>query len=179
MTSSIRDSADDGSWGILLFFSALALAAVACLDAALIPAAAPRLAVLVAAVAVLSERTVDPRTALGSGLLAFAIGDGFLQHHDGTLGWTFAIDYPFVLGLLGAVALGMCAGQIRLARRRHRIGPFIALLRGRARTRSAGTPAARAAMAGQPVRGHRHVVKEAQRSSRNAIADSTVTSWHP
>jgi hypothetical protein len=110
---------DDGSWGILLFAGGVVLVVTTCLDAALVPGTGWRLALLAAAVAVIAERTADPRAALGCAALAFALGDGFLQHSDGVLGLD-AVDFPFALGLLGATALGMCAGQVRMARQRAR-----------------------------------------------------------
>lgn len=107
------DRHDDGAWAIMLFAGACALALLTCLDAALVDPVGPRLALLVGAVAVLAERAGDPRTAFGGAVVAFACGDGFLQHHAGELTWNTAVDYPFTLGLLGAVALGLSAAQIR------------------------------------------------------------------
>ncbi|NJC70009.1 hypothetical protein HC031_09845 [Planosporangium thailandense] len=122
--------ADDGGWAIMLFAGAVVLSMITCLDAAVVHSIGPRLAVLAVAVAVVAERAADPRSALGCAVLAFALGDGFLQYHAGSLGWQAPIDYPFALGLLGATALGLSAGQIRLARRRRqRMRPFVALPR--------------------------------------------------
>ena len=112
---------DDGTWGIPLFAGTLALTAIACLDAALTHNAGWRLALLTVAVGVVAERTAESRSALGCAVFAFAVGNGFLQNHNGVLALD-RVDYPFALGLLGATALGMCAGQIRLARQRWRLG---------------------------------------------------------
>ncbi|MFB9445441.1 hypothetical protein Dvina_19035 [Dactylosporangium vinaceum] len=112
-----------------LFAAALLLVAFTCLDAWLIPSPGLRLALLAAAVTVIAERVADPRAALGCATLAFAFGNGFLQHHTGTLAWSTPIDYPFTLALAGGAALGLSLGQARLAWRRHRrLRPFRALL---------------------------------------------------
>jgi hypothetical protein len=121
---------DDGSWGIMLGWGALTLVVLTCLDAAVVPSVDWRLVVIAAAVAVIAERAADARTALGCAVVAFALADGFLQHDAGALRWDARLDYPFVLGLLGATALGMCAGQLRVARRRgRRMLPFLTMLR--------------------------------------------------
>lgn len=121
-------AADDG-WAINLFTACVALAALTCVDAALVGGVRPRLTVLVVAVAVGAERTADARGAIGGAVMAFAFGDGFLQHADGMLGWQTSVDVPFAAGLLVATALGLTAGLVRQAvRRRRRMAPFIALL---------------------------------------------------
>lgn len=131
-------SGDDASWAIDLFAGALALCAVTILAALLVTGAGPRLALLVAAVAVVAERGADTRTALGAAVLAFALGDGFLQNHAAVLTWRGSIDFPFALCLLGAAALGMCAAQIRLAYRKAvRTRPFVIMLTDSV---EAGTP---------------------------------------
>jgi hypothetical protein len=112
---------DDGSWGILLFIGGVTLTVTTCLDAALVPSTGWRLALLAAVVAVIAERTVNPRAALGCAVVAFALGNGFLQHANGVLALD-GMDYPFAVGLLGATALGMSAGQIRIARQRCTVG---------------------------------------------------------
>jgi len=123
---------DDG-WAINLFTACIVLVAVTCLDAALVHPLGPRLAVLVLTVAVIAERVGEPRAALGSTVMAFAFGDGFLQHHDGSLGWQSSVDLPFALALLGATTLGLGWVLVRRARRRHRLmAPFGALLRAAA-----------------------------------------------
>lgn len=76
-----------------------------------------RLGVLVAAVLLIAERSGDPRTALASMPAAWLLGNGFVEHSEGTLGWHTATDYPFILGLLGAVAIGMCVAEARSYRR--------------------------------------------------------------
>lgn len=113
-------TADAGSWGILLFVSTVALVAVTCLDALIVRPAGGRLAVLVIAAAVIAERVTDPRTALGAAALAFALGDGFLQNHAGTLTWATSVDYPFLIALLGATAVGLSIAQARLIHQRRR-----------------------------------------------------------
>jgi len=120
---------DDGSWGIMLGWGAFTLVVLTCLDAAAVPSVDWRLVVIAAAVAVIAERAADARTALGCAVIAFALADGFLQHDAGALRWDARLDYPFVLGLLGATALGMCAGQLRVTRGRlRRMRPFVTLL---------------------------------------------------
>jgi hypothetical protein len=140
MTTSQHDAAsrptgrgtggDDGAWAIMLFTGALALTAFTCLDAAFVHQTGARLGLLTVAVAVIAERAADPRSALGCAVLAFALGNGFLQNHAGSLSWDASIDYAFTLGVLGATALGLSVGQIRLAwRRRQRFRPLVVLLR--------------------------------------------------
>lgn len=122
MRSNRRRSphADDGRWAILLGISALALVGVVVLDSLLVRDPAPRLVVLVVAVGVIAERVGDARTALGVGLLAWPLGNGFLERGTGVLRWDSSVDFPFAVGLLCAVALGMCAAQTRTAWRERR-----------------------------------------------------------
>lgn len=128
-TSTPDTTPDDAAWAINLFTAALTLTAFICLDSWLIDTTGTRLALLAAAVTVVAERTVDPRPALGCAVLAFALGNGFLQNHTGNLVWSASIDYPFTLALFGGAALGLSLGQARLAWRRHRLmHPFRMLL---------------------------------------------------
>jgi hypothetical protein len=114
-------TADDAAWAVNLFAAALILTVLTCLDAWLVHSTGLRLALLAAAVAVIAERVADPRAALGCAALAFAFGNGYLQHHAGTLAWSTPVDYPFTLALLGGAALGLSLGQVR--RRRLRPAP--------------------------------------------------------
>jgi hypothetical protein len=101
----------------LLAASAVALVAVVFVDALAVSNTAVRLAVLVCAVGIIAERSADGRTAIGAALLAWPLGNGFLEHREGVLSWQTATDFPLALGLLFAVAVGMCLAQARLARR--------------------------------------------------------------
>lgn len=134
MTQALRDRrpADDGRWGILLGISAIALVTVVCLDALAVSETTPRLIILILTVAVIAERSADARTALGAGLLAWPMGNGFLENQAGVLQWHTATDFPLALGLLGAVAVGMCAAQTRTAwQRRQREAESLPCERGR------------------------------------------------
>jgi len=118
---------DDGSWGIMLGWGAFALVVLTCLDAAAVSSVGWRLVVVAVAVAVIAERAADARTGTGCAVVAFALADGFLQHDAGALRWDGRLDYPFVLGLVGGTALGMCAGLLRVSRGRRRHVPASAV----------------------------------------------------
>lgn len=129
VSTATNPNIDDGEWGILLVAGAVGLTAATCLIAAFVDGPTARLASLVIALAVVAELLANSRAALGCAVLAFALGDGFLQGSSGQLTWQASVDYPYLLGLLGAVALGLSVAQIRLARQRRRQAcPFAALL---------------------------------------------------
>ena len=116
--------------GIAVAVGAVALVAAAMFAAAVTDRPAPRLGVLVLAVAVFAAVFGDGRAALAVAGLAWPIGNGFLVNRFGELRWHAGVDGWFVVGLLAAVAVGMTVAQIRrevLARARMR--PFVALLR--------------------------------------------------
>lgn len=162
------DTADDAAWAINLFAAAVVLTGYTCLDAWLVHPVGPRLALLAAAVTVIAERVADPRTALGCAALAFVLGNGFLQHHTGELGWSTTVDYPYLLVLLGGVALGVSVGQARLAwRRRHRWDPLRTLVDDAARSAGGGpvTPA---------PRGDEHVLRSRQEPTVTTRDDLSV-----
>jgi hypothetical protein len=116
--------------GIAVASGAVALVAAAILTGALASGPPPRLGGLVLVVAVFAAAFGDGRSALAVAALAWAIGNGFLVNQFGELRWHPGVDVPFLIGLLGAVAVGMTVARIRReVRTSARMRPFVALLR--------------------------------------------------
>jgi MFS family permease len=116
--------------GIAIALGAAVLIGVAFISAAFPPAPAPRLALLVVAVALFAALSGDGPAALAVAGLAWPIGNGFLVNRYGGLSWHGRLDTGFVLSLLIAVSVGMVVSQgiVEWRADRRRMRPFEQLL---------------------------------------------------
>lgn len=88
-----------------------------------------RIAAVTAGVLVFTTITGDGRAAGGVAVIAWAVGNGFLINRLGQLSWHAEGDTWFVMGLLGAVAVGMTIAEVRReVRGRRRWQPWRDLL---------------------------------------------------
>jgi hypothetical protein len=72
-----------------------------------------RIAAVTAAVLAFTTIAGDGRAAGGVAVIAWAVGNGFLINRLGRLSWHAEADTWFVMGLLGAVAVGMTIAEVR------------------------------------------------------------------
>jgi hypothetical protein len=115
--------------GIVVAAGAAALVVAACLAAPLAHTPGPRLAPLVAVVALVATVSGNGRAAATVAVLAWPVGNGFLVNAYGTLSWHPRVDGWYVPALLLAVSCGMIAADLRNRRAGYRrIEPFLALL---------------------------------------------------
>lgn len=127
VTAGWREPSDEEHTptGLTIAGGVVVVVVAASVAAVLTDAVGARVGALAVAVLLFTALAGDGRAAVGVAVVAWAVGNGFLINQRGQLSWRPSVDTWFVMGLLGAVAVGMIFAEVRgWTRRRRRWRPL-------------------------------------------------------